>query len=48
MTTKSRDISESDLGPDRDNRSDIVDPRDTDHPAGTEQADENAATESPS
>jgi hypothetical protein len=25
-----------------------VDPRDTDHPTGTEQAAENAATESPS
>jgi hypothetical protein len=46
MTTKARDTSESD--PDRDNRSDAIDPRDTDHPTGAEQADENAANESPS
>lgn len=48
MAAKTHDTSESGSSRDPDSGPETVDPRDTDHPTGTEQADENVANESPS
>jgi hypothetical protein len=48
MAANKQDNGESGPAQDRDSGSEIPDPRDTDHPTGAEQADENAAEESPS
>jgi hypothetical protein len=48
MATNNQNNSESGPVQDRDGGSETPDPRDTDHPTGADQAEENAAEESPS
>jgi hypothetical protein len=48
MATNARDEAKSDIAEVDASEPENLDPRDTDHPTGTQQAVENAANDSPS
>ena len=47
MVTNARDEAKSDVAEVDPSKPENLDPRDTDHPTGTQQAAENTANESP-